>query len=187
MDSNNGSPPPQGGDPSMSGLSSPQGLDLSDLSSALPLVSTVSGVSSARPPALLPTTSVDSTAQTGHTNGADWQEEVYQKIKVMKEMYYPELSEMYQKIAAKLQQHNSVPQQIRSDQLEKLRMFKIMLERLITVLLVSKTDISPGLKDKLGLYEKQMINFINTNRPREPVSSLQQGQLPPPHMHSMQQ
>ncbi|KAK9941163.1 hypothetical protein M0R45_017784 [Rubus argutus] len=190
MDSNNGSPPPpppQGGDPSMSGLSSPQGLDMCDLSSAPPLVSTVFGVSSARPPALFPTASVDSTAQTGHTNGADWQEEVYQKIKVMKEMYYPELSEMYQKIAAKLQQHDSLPQQPKSDQLEKLKMFKSMLERLITVLQVSKPSISPGLKDKLVLYEKQIINFINTNRPRKPVSSLQQGQLPPPHMHSMQQ
>jgi PAX-interacting protein 1 len=66
-------------------------------------------------------------------------------------------------------------------------MFKTMLERLITVLQVSKPSISPGLKDKLGLYEKQIINFINTNRPRKTVSSLQQGQLPPPHMHSMQQ
>ena len=66
-------------------------------------------------------------------------------------------------------------------------MFKAMLERLITVLQVSKPSISPSLKDKLGLYEKQIINFINTNRPRKPVSSLQQGQLPPPHMHSMQQ
>lgn len=54
MDSNNWSPP-QGGDPSMSGLSSPQGLDMSDLSSALALVCTASGVSSARPPALFPT------------------------------------------------------------------------------------------------------------------------------------
>ncbi|XP_062012017.1 mediator of RNA polymerase II transcription subunit 15a isoform X2 [Rosa rugosa] len=135
----------------------------------------------------LPETSSNSTAQTGHTNGADWQEEVYQKIKVMKDMYYPELSEMYQKIATKLHQHDSLPQQPKSDQLEKLKMFKTMLERLITVLQISKTNISPGLKEKLGLYEKQIINFINTNRPRKPVSSLPPGQLPPPHMQSMQQ
>ncbi|KAM1472663.1 hypothetical protein ACFX2I_028885 [Malus domestica] len=131
-------------------------------------------------------TSLDSSAQAGHANGGDWQEEVYQKIKVMKERYLPELSEMYQKIATKLQQHDSLPQQPKSEQLEKLKMFKTMLERLISVLQISKSSISPGLKDKLGLYEKQIVNFINTNGPRK-QDPLQQGQLPPPHMHSMQQ
>ncbi|XP_042951247.1 mediator of RNA polymerase II transcription subunit 15a-like isoform X3 [Carya illinoinensis] len=132
-------------------------------------------------------TSLDSTAQTGHGNGGDWQEEVYQKIKAMKEMHLPELNEMYQKIAAKVQQQDSLSQQPKSDQLEKLKTFKTMLERLITFLQVSKDNIVLQYKDKLGLYEKQILNFINTNRPRKPVSSLQQGQLPPPHMHSMQQ
>ncbi|PNX90877.1 mediator of RNA polymerase II transcription subunit 15a-like protein, partial [Trifolium pratense] len=97
-----------------------------------------------------------------------------------------ELSEMYQKIATKLQQHDSLPHQPKSDQLEKLKVFKMMLERLITFLQVSKSNISPSLKEKLGSYEKQIINFINTNRPRK-LSSLQPGQLPPPHMHSMSQ
>ncbi|RHN76561.1 putative coactivator CBP, KIX domain-containing protein [Medicago truncatula] len=130
--------------------------------------------------------SLDSTAKTGKPSGGDWQEEVYQKIKVMKESYLPELNEMYQKIATKLQQHDSLPHQPKSDQLEKLKVFKLMLERLITFLQVSKSNISPSLKEKLGSYEKQIINFINTNRPRE-MSSLQPGQLPPPHTHSMSQ
>ncbi|XP_062012022.1 mediator of RNA polymerase II transcription subunit 15a-like [Rosa rugosa] len=104
--------------------------------------------------------------QGGHTNGADWQEEVYQKIKVMKEMYYSELSEMYPKLATKIHQYESLPQQPMSDRLEKLKMFKTLLEHLIAVLQISKTNISPGLKEKLDLYEKQMINFINVNRPR---------------------
>ncbi|TXG72607.1 hypothetical protein EZV62_001186 [Acer yangbiense] len=128
-------------------------------------------------------TSLDSTA--GQSNGGDWQEEVYQKIKVMKEMYYPELNEMYQKIATKLQQHDSLPQQPKSDQLEKLKIFRGMLERIIGFLQVSKINVQPSYKEKLGSYEKQIVNFINTNRPRKP--SMQQGQLPPPHMHSMQQ
>ncbi|KAE7997281.1 hypothetical protein FH972_001928 [Carpinus fangiana] len=131
-------------------------------------------------------TSLDSTAQT-HSNGGDWQEEVYQKIKTMKELYLPEINEMYQKIATKLQQHDSLPQQPKSDQLEKLKIFRTMLERIITFLQVSKNNILPNFKEKLGSYEKQILNFINTNRPRKPVSSLQPGQLPPPHMHSMQQ
>ncbi|XP_059653684.1 mediator of RNA polymerase II transcription subunit 15a-like [Cornus florida] len=136
-----------------------------------------------------PTTSLDSTAQTGNANTGDWQEEVYQKIKAMKETYLPELSEMYQKIAGKLQLHDSHPQQPKNDQLDKLKIFKTMLEKIITFLQVPKSNIVPGYKDKLGSYEKQIINFLNSNRPRRPGSALQQGQqqLPPPHMHSMQQ
>ncbi|XWS11745.1 hypothetical protein CRYUN_Cryun37aG0026500 [Craigia yunnanensis] len=131
-------------------------------------------------------TSLDSTAQTGPANGGDWQEEVYQKIKTMKETYLPELNEMYQKIAAKFQQHDSLPQQPKSEQLDKLKMFKTMLERIITFLSVSKANILPTFKDKFSVYEKQIMNFVNSNI-RKPVSALQQGQLPPPHMHSMQQ
>ncbi|KAB2627307.1 mediator of RNA polymerase II transcription subunit 15a-like [Pyrus ussuriensis x Pyrus communis] len=126
--------------------------------------------------------SEDSPAPTRHANEAIWQEEVYQKIKDMKEMYLPELSEMYQKIANKIQQHEYP----KSEELEKLKMFKTMLERVILVLQVSKSSISPSLKDKLCLYEKQIINFINTNRPRKPVLSLQQGQLFSPQIHDMQ-
>ncbi|XP_039052498.1 mediator of RNA polymerase II transcription subunit 15a-like isoform X2 [Hibiscus syriacus] len=134
----------------------------------------------------VPETSSNSTAQTGQANGGDWQEEVYQKIKAMKETYLPELNEMHQKIAAKLLQHDSLPQQPKSDQLDKLKIFKTMLEHILHFLTVSKAN-APAYKDKLSSYEKQIINFINTNRPRKPVSAMQQGQLPPPHMHSMQQ
>ncbi|KAL4334639.1 hypothetical protein GQ457_07G032460 [Hibiscus cannabinus] len=132
-------------------------------------------------------TSLDSTAQTGQANGGDWQEEVYQKIKVMKETYLPELNEMHQKIAAKLLQHDSLPQQPKSEQLDKLKIFKTMLERILHFLTVSKANIVPAYKEKLSSYEKQIINFINTNRPRKPISAMQQGQLPPPHMQPMQQ
>ena len=82
-------------------------------------------------------------------------------------------------------QHDSLPQQSKSDQLEKLKVFKTMLERIITFLQVSKSSISPAYKEKLGSYEKQIVNFINTNRPKKPA--LQQGQLPAPHMQTMQQ
>ncbi|RYR40681.1 hypothetical protein Ahy_A09g046424 isoform E [Arachis hypogaea] len=126
-------------------------------------------------------TSVDSTAQTGQPSAGDWQEEVYQKIKIMKENYLPELTEMYQKIASKLQQHD-LPNQPKSDQLEKLKVFKLMLERIIAFLQVSKGSILPNYKDKMSSYEKQIINFINTNRPRKAP-----GQLPPTHIHSMSQ
>jgi PAX-interacting protein 1 len=66
-------------------------------------------------------------------------------------------------------------------------MFRTMLERIITFLQVSKSDILPNFKEKLGSYEKQILNFINTNKPRKPVSSLQQGELPPPPVPSTEQ
>ncbi|KAM7268228.1 hypothetical protein ACFE04_010394 [Oxalis oulophora] len=133
-------------------------------------------------------TSQDSPAQSSQSNGGDWQEEVYQKIKAMKDMYFAELSEMYQKIASKLQEYEShPPQQPMSDQLEKLKIFKIMLERIISLLQVPKENVKPIFKEKLGLYEKQIINFINTNRPRKPgPPSLQQGQIYLSQIHSMQ-
>ncbi|KAI5593556.1 hypothetical protein BDE02_03G021600 [Populus trichocarpa] len=131
--------------------------------------------------------SLDSTAQTGHANGADWQDQIYQKIKVMKETYFPEINEMYRRIAAKLQQHDSHPQQPKSEQLEKLEVFKAMLERLITFLQVSKNNIKPSFKEKLGSNEKHIVSFLNPSRFRKPIPNLQLGQLPQPHVQPMQQ
>nr|XP_034910472.1 mediator of RNA polymerase II transcription subunit 15a-like isoform X4 [Populus alba] len=122
--------------------------------------------------------SLDSTAQTGHAKGADWQEEIYQKIKVMKETYFQEINERYQRIAAKLQQLDSHLQQPKSEQLEKLEVFKAMLEHLITFLQVSKNITTPSFKEKLGSYEKQIglwfdsyklrANLQRDRQPHEP-------------------
>ncbi|KAA8543582.1 hypothetical protein F0562_021672 [Nyssa sinensis] len=133
-------------------------------------------------PALL-----DSTAQTGNANGEDWQEEICQKIKAMKEMYLPELNYMYQQIAGKLQQHDSLPWQPKNEQLEKLKVFKTRLEHIITFLQVPKDNIAPSFKEKIGPYEKQIIYFLHSIRPCKPNLPLWQGQLPTPCMHSMQQ
>ncbi|PQQ20326.1 hypothetical protein Pyn_16900 [Prunus yedoensis var. nudiflora] len=128
-------------------------------------------------PIFLDQSSKDSTAPARHANGADWQEEVYQTIKVMKEMYVSELSELYQKIATKLQLHDSIPEPI-SEQLEQLKLFKAMLEHLISVLQISKSSILPDLKKQLSLYEKQMIDVINAHRPWKPVSFLKTRAVP---------
>ncbi|KAF5797087.1 hypothetical protein HanRHA438_Chr08g0371631 [Helianthus annuus] len=48
--------------------------------------------------------SLDSTAQTGNSNGGDCQEEVYQKVKAMKDQYFQGLADLYPKILGKLQQ-----------------------------------------------------------------------------------
>ncbi|KAF8006482.1 hypothetical protein BT93_K0701 [Corymbia citriodora subsp. variegata] len=118
--------------------------------------------------------SIDISAQTAYSAGSDWQEEAYQKMKSMREQYLPELNEMYHKISMKLQQVCKESLLLRT---------KAPLERVIAVLQVNKADIVPTFKEKLVHYEKQIINFIHTSRPRKPI---QQGQLPP-HMHALQQ
>ena len=84
-------------------------------------------------------------------------------------------------------QHDPLPQQPKSEQLEKLKVFKLMLERLIAFLQVSKNNITPTFKEKLGFYEKQIVGFLNPSRYRKPIPNLQQGQLPQPHIQPMQQ
>ncbi|KAE9463029.1 hypothetical protein C3L33_05061, partial [Rhododendron williamsianum] len=182
--------------------------------------------------------SLDSKAQTGNATSGDWQEEIYQKIKVMKEAYLAKLTEMDQKIAGKLQQdiavpmriltrkhsgyvevknvpgcfgrvptvyyraacsklrkeqkapwHDSLPQQPKNEQLEKLKFIKTMSERFLKFLQVPKSSILPNFKEKVGAYEKLIFNFLNSSRPQK-LASLQQGQgqqNPPPHIQSMQQ
>ncbi|KAH6796151.1 hypothetical protein C2S51_037137, partial [Perilla frutescens var. frutescens] len=125
--------------------------------------------------------------QTGNASGGDWEEEVYQKIKSMHEMYYPKLNEMYQRVAAKLQRFEALPQQPKNEQLEKLRFLMRLLEHLIMFLRTNKNDIQPNHKEKIVGVEKQIVNILNLDRPRKPVSSLQQGQLSQPHMHAMQE
>ena len=56
-------------------------------------------------------------------------------------------------------QHDSLPQQSKSDQLERLKVFKTMLMRIIKFLQVSKSQISPGYKEKLGSYEESIVNL----------------------------
>ncbi|KAL8195746.1 hypothetical protein R6Q57_025499 [Mikania cordata] len=131
---------------------------------------------------------LDLTAQFGNPNGEDWQEEVYQKIKAMKDLYLLDLNDLHQRVVSKLQQHD-LPQQLENEQLEKLKIFKNMLERYMQLLQIPKHGIIAIIKDKLGSYEKQIIHVINLSRRRR-VNPQQQAQalaLPPPHMQSLQQ
>ena len=64
-------------------------------------------------------------------------------------------------------QHGSLPRQLKTEQLEKLKIFKAMLERMIAVLQFSKNSITPNFKEKLSGYEKQIVKFISTHRPRK--------------------
>ncbi|GKV24874.1 hypothetical protein SLEP1_g34422 [Rubroshorea leprosula] len=100
-------------------------------------------------------------------------------------MYLGEMNDMYLKITAKLQQHESMQQQSRSEQLDKLKIFKAMLERILGFISVSsKENITPQHREKWSSFEKQIVHFSSSNRPRKPA---QQGQLPVPHMQPIPQ
>ncbi|KAI3690516.1 hypothetical protein L2E82_48583 [Cichorium intybus] len=111
---------------------------------------------------------VNPSALLDFTNGEDWQEELYEKIKAMKDLYLQDLNDLNLKILHKLQQHNSVPQQLNNEQIEKLKVFKNMLERFMAFLQIPKRNILPNYKDKLSTYEDQIVRVINLNR-RKPV------------------
>ncbi|KAI3900718.1 hypothetical protein MKW92_003352 [Papaver armeniacum] len=131
-------------------------------------------------------TSIDA-AITGNAtatgNAVDQQEEVYQTIKSMREKYLPELSYMHQRISQKCQQHDSLPPPTKCEQHERLQIFKNMLDRMIGFLNLPKSSMIPSLKDKLDLYEKQILNILNTNRPR--ISDPLQQQIQPTGGHSL--
>ncbi|KAJ6842711.1 mediator of RNA polymerase II transcription subunit 15a [Iris pallida] len=134
-------------------------------------------------------TSVDSTAQTGHAGVTDWQEDCHQKIQSMKELYFTELSEFHQKIAQKLQQHEALmPPGKQSEQYDKLKSFKAMLERTLTLLQISKTNIPVGMKDKLPTYEKQIVTMLQNHRIKKATPQPQAQQFQHPGgSHSMPQ
>ncbi|OIS99550.1 mediator of rna polymerase ii transcription subunit 15a [Nicotiana attenuata] len=103
----------------------------------------------------------------------------------MREMYVPKLNDLYQKIAAKVQQHDSLPQRPQTEQIEKLKVFKMTLERVVVFLRLNKHDIQPSHKEKLLQVEKHISFFLNSNRPHKPTPTLQ-GQLPQPSMQLQQ-
>ncbi|XP_047258369.1 mediator of RNA polymerase II transcription subunit 15a-like, partial [Capsicum annuum] len=123
----------------------------------------------------------DSTSQTGNADGADWQEELYQEIKTMREKNLPELNALYQKIASKVQQHDAIPQRPQNEQIEKLKMFKAVLERILIFLQVNKHDIQLTHKEKLCSVERHIGFFLS-----KPTSPPLQGQLPQSSMQLQQ-
>ncbi|XXG66944.1 hypothetical protein AAC387_Pa06g0400 [Persea americana] len=120
--------------------------------------------------------SLDSAAQTGQPGATDLQEEIYQKIKSMKELYLPELTELHQKISMRCQQLEAHPQHPKqTDAIEKLKSFKISLDRMTSFLQFPKSSILPTYKEKLPQLEKQIINYLTKNSCTKPAASLQPG------------
>lgn len=62
---------------------------------------------------------------------------------------------------------NMVPPQKPTEQYEKMKNFKLMLERTMHVLQLNKGNIQPALRDKIPAYERQIISILNSQkRPR---------------------
>uniref|UniRef100_A0ACD5Z810 Uncharacterized protein n=1 Tax=Avena sativa TaxID=4498 RepID=A0ACD5Z810_AVESA len=104
----------------------------------------------------------DSTAQTGHADAGDWQEEIYQMINRLKDQHFAELNELFNKISVKLQHvDNIIPPQMPSEPYERMKNFNIMLGRILHILQISKNNIQPALRDRVPQYEKQIISILN--------------------------
>ncbi|XBI14369.1 hypothetical protein VPH35_140968 [Triticum aestivum] len=124
-------------------------------------------------------TSADFTAQSGHAGARDWQEDIYQMIQSLKDQYFAELIELFNKISVKLHHVDSIiPRQKPSEQYDRMKSFKIMLDRILQVLQMSKSTIQPAMRDKIPQYEKQIITILNSQR--KPVQPQVQQQLQPP-------
>ncbi|KAH7690876.1 hypothetical protein IHE45_02G078400 [Dioscorea alata] len=123
--------------------------------------------------------SSDSAVPTSNTGAVDWQEEIYQKITSMKDLYFVELNELFQKISLKFQQHESLLSGSKqSEHFEKMKQYKTMLERTLHFLQISKANIQPGFKEKLPLYEKQILSFLASSRGQKIAPSQSSSQPP---------
>ncbi|XP_042426453.1 mediator of RNA polymerase II transcription subunit 15a-like isoform X2 [Zingiber officinale] len=132
---------------------------------------------------------LDSIAPTGIV-AVDLQEEIYQKVKSMKDLYFADLNEFYQWVSLKLQQNDVLPSAKAAEQFQKMNDFKKMLECILQVLKSPKANIHPSLKDKIPIYEKQILNILASNKkkgiPSQPHGQ-QQFQRPSSHSQLVQQ
>ncbi|XBI86784.1 hypothetical protein VPH35_094677 [Triticum aestivum] len=94
-----------------------------------------------------------------------WQEEIYQMVKMLKDQYFADLSELYNKICVKLQHVESItPPPVPSELHGRMKSFKTLLERILQMLQISKSVIQPAMRDNVPQYEKQIITILNCLR-----------------------
>ncbi|GLJ48141.1 hypothetical protein SUGI_1016610 [Cryptomeria japonica] len=127
--------------------------------------------------------SVESSGQTGQSNG---QEKIYQKLQRLKDMYFPDLTELLRRLTIK----SSQP--VAADQLEKLKLYRTKVLRMMQYCQVPKINIPPGFaEDKIDAVEKQIQSVLSSFMLGNPAPQHEQGHehFPPQsinHLHSMQ-
>ncbi|XP_078148459.1 mediator of RNA polymerase II transcription subunit 15a-like [Carex rostrata] len=129
---------------------------------------------------------MDSTAQTA--NPGDWQEEIYQRLKYLKDTYFADLREIHQKLSMMLSQLDSLvaPNARRGDPIEKMKQYKMVLESMMAVLQLGKHSMQIGLKDKLSLYEKQIQSVVQNYKKAPQRRGLMGGRLSLPPLFIVQ-
>ena len=82
-----------------------------------------------------------------------------------------ELNDLYNEISIKIQHiDNRMPSQKSAEQYEKMKGFKVMLERTLHFLQVNTSSIQPGFKEKIPIYERQILSIVSSQR-RKPVQA----------------
>ncbi|KAJ1697431.1 hypothetical protein LUZ63_005943 [Rhynchospora breviuscula] len=141
---------------------------------------------------------VASSSQIGQHLG-DYREEIYQRIKYLKYIYFNDLKEIYQNHLVKLSQVDRILPPNASGRegewIEGMKKFKLGLEDIMRVLQLSKHNITIGLKSTLPRYEKQIIDILQKyekaaqQQPCRRAPEKQLFPLPPqsqPGLHSQQ-
>ncbi|KAJ3692836.1 hypothetical protein LUZ60_011931 [Juncus effusus] len=113
-------------------------------------------------------------AQTGALSELEL-EEMFEKVKSMKEQYFTDSSSIYERLLMKLNQidQNLVADVKAAEQIEKMKSCKNMLDQLLNILQLNKQTLQQhhfSLKDKLHLYEQQIMTILqNTKAPQPPA------------------
>ncbi|KAJ3692835.1 hypothetical protein LUZ60_011930 [Juncus effusus] len=122
--------------------------------------------------------------------------EIFQKVKSMKEQYFMDLNEIYERLSLKLNQHIDMDLTTNTkvaDRFEKMKYFMNFLEQLLNILQLDKLQCVEShfsLKDKLHLYEQQIISILQKYKivpppQQQQVPPQQQQMLPPQHQQQM--
>nr|XP_029119838.1 mediator of RNA polymerase II transcription subunit 15a isoform X2 [Elaeis guineensis] len=131
----------------------------------------------------------EATSNTQNRNAGvvDWQEEIYQEIMSWKK-YSTELNELNGKVILKIEQlqHEGVnPATKQSERLHRMKIYKSLLDAILHLLPISKSNINSDVKRKFPYLKKYMRNFKNLNMKRSVPSEFQgRSQSMPQHLPS---
>ncbi|KAM7253869.1 hypothetical protein ACFE04_031551 [Oxalis oulophora] len=130
-------------------------------------------------------------AEDGQTSGGDSKDEIYEKLKSMKAMYYYPLTRILKKTTYRLKQvlippklallakgssyedgawdvsfanvakFEDLPQGLKAN-FKKVEKFKSKVEHLLAFLQLPKEAVTPGFKPKMAAYEKYLRKLMST-------------------------
>ncbi|CAK9145910.1 unnamed protein product [Ilex paraguariensis] len=119
---------------------------------------------------------LDSICEARQENDDDLQEEVYQKVTAMRDIYFPKLREAHKKFLhlARSSQVNSLPEQEKTAHLERFKKIANAFKYYGTFLHLPKNKLSTDHKRMVDVIEKKIIDFLKFAGPEKSSSSLRQ-------------